>query len=135
MSESTTDTSTRADVMSGFDIESLVGYVLLVGVLSSVALIVGGLAWHLARTGQLGIQYGIAGMNFFQFLGRDLAQLFSSELRPRVLVSLGIALLMLTPFVRVLASTVYFLLAERNWKYTVITGFVLAVLTYSLFLR
>jgi hypothetical protein len=30
---------------------------------------------------------------------------------------------------------VYFAVAERNIKYTVFTGFVLAVLTYSLFLR
>lgn len=119
----------------GFDIEALVGYILLVGVLSSIALIVGGLAWHFARTGELGIQYGIAGMNFFEFLATDLRQLLSHAVRPRLLVSLGIALLMLTPFVRVLASMIYFLVAERNWKYTAFTAFVLAVLTYSLFLR
>ncbi len=119
----------------GFDIEGLVGYILLVGVLSSIALILGGLAWHFARTGELGIQYGIAGMNFFEFLVTDLRQLASHAVRPRLLVSLGIALLMLTPFVRVLASMVYFVVAERNWKYTAFTAFVLVVLTYSLFLR
>ena len=119
----------------GFDIETLVGYILLVGVLSSIALIVGGLAWHMARTGELGIDYRFAGMNFFEFLGGDLTQLFTDPIRPRMLVSLGIAMLMLTPFVRVLASMVYFLVAERNWKYTVFTAFVLTVLTYSLFLR
>jgi hypothetical protein len=37
--------------------------------------------------------------------------------------------------VRVLASMLYFLLAARNWKYTVFTAFVLTILTYSLFLR
>jgi uncharacterized membrane protein len=127
--------NTEAAEKGGFDIEALVGYILLVGVLSSITLIVGGLAWHLARTGELGIQYSISGMNFFQFLAQDLRQLFTPQVRPRYLVSLGIALLMLTPFVRVLASMVYFLLAERNWKYTAFTAFVLAVLTYSLFLR
>jgi uncharacterized membrane protein len=59
----------------------------------------------------------------------------SHELRPRVLINMGIAVLMLTPFVRVLASVFYFALVERNWKYTLFTGFVLCVLTYSLFLR
>jgi uncharacterized membrane protein len=127
--------ATEGEERAGFDIEALVGYILLFGVLSSITLIVAGLAWHLARTGELGIQYGISGMNFFQFLVQDLRQLFTQPVRPRYLVSLGIALLMLTPFVRVLASMVYFLVAERNWKYTAFTAFVLAVLTYSLFLR
>ena len=44
-------------------------------------------------------------------------------------------MLLLTPLVRVLASLLFFALAERNWKYALFTGFVLAVLTYSLFLR
>jgi uncharacterized membrane protein len=41
---------------------------------------------------------------------------------------------MLTPYIRVLASLLYFAFVERNRKYTVFTGFVFAVLTYSLFL-
>jgi Kef-type K+ transport system membrane component KefB len=44
-------------------------------------------------------------------------------------------ILMLTPFFRVAASVFYFMIALKNWKYTLFTGFVLAVLTYSLFLR
>ena len=55
--------------------------------------------------------------------------------RPRLLVSLGIITLLLTPYVRVLASFVLFAFVERNAKYAVFTGFVLAVLSYSLFLR
>jgi uncharacterized membrane protein len=52
--------------------------------------------------------------------------------RPRLLVNLGIAVLMLTPYVRVLASMLYFMLVERNLKYGLFTAFVLAMLTYSL---
>jgi uncharacterized membrane protein len=48
---------------------------------------------------------------------------------------MGIGVLMLTPFVRVLASVFYFAFVEHNWKYTLFTAFVLSVLTYSLFLR
>jgi uncharacterized membrane protein len=44
---------------------------------------------------------------------------------------MGIGVLMLTPFVRVLASVVYFAFVEHNWKYTLFTAFVLSVLTYS----
>ena len=39
---------------------------------------------------------------------------------------------MLTPYVRVLASMLYFMLVERNLKYGLFTAFVLAMLTYSL---
>ena len=118
-----------------FDMEILVGYILLGGVLLSVALLVIGFVWRWVRSGNLQFQYTVAGMNFFEFVLSSLRQMASHELRPRVLVNMGIAVLMLTPFVRVLASVFYFALVERNWKYTLFTGFVLCVLTYSLFLR
>jgi len=118
-----------------FDMEILIGYILLGGVLLSVALIVIGFVWRWVRSGNLQFQYTVAGMNFFEFVLSSLRQMASHELRPRVLVNMGIAVLMLTPFVRVLASVFYFALVDRNWKYTLFTGFVLSVLTYSLFLR
>ncbi len=118
-----------------FDMEVLVGYILLGGVLLSVLLITLGVIWHWLTTRQLGLNYTISGMNLFQFVGRELQLAFHGGLRPRLLANLGIAVLMLTPYVRVLASMFYFAFAERNWKYTVFTGFVFAVLTYSLFLR
>ena len=117
------------------DMEILVGYILLGGVLLSVALLVIGFVWRWVRSSNLQFQYTVAGMNFFEFVLSSLRQMASHELRPRVLVNMGIAVLMLTPFVRVLASVFYFALVERNWKYTLFTGFVLCVLTYSLFLR
>jgi len=118
-----------------FDMETLIGYILLVGVLLSVALLVIGLFWHWERSGNLRFRHTLVGMNFFEFISTSLRQMGFHELRPRVMLNMGIAVLMLTPFVRVLASVFYFALVQRNWKYTLFTGFVLAVLTYSLFLR
>jgi uncharacterized membrane protein len=43
--------------------------------------------------------------------------------------------LILAPYMRVLVSVLYLTSGARNWKYTLINGFVLAVLTYGLFLR
>ena len=117
------------------DMETLIGYILFGGVLLSVALLAIGFIWRWVRSGNLQFQYTVAGMNFFEFVLSSLRQMASHDLRPRVLVNMGIAVLMLTPFVRVLASVFYFVLVERNWKYTLFTGFVLCVLTYSLFLR
>ncbi len=118
-----------------FDMEILIGYILLVGVLLSVALLAIGFLWRWERSGNLRFQHTIVGMNFYEFVLSSLRQMASHDLRPRVMVNMGMAVLMLTPFVRVLASVLYFALVERNWKYTLFTGFVLSVLTYSLFLR
>ena len=118
-----------------FDMESLVGYILLTGVLLSVVLLMVGFVWRWVRVGNLQFEHSIVGMNFFEFILSSLRQIASQAFRPRLFLNMGIAVLMLTPFVRVLASVFYFAFAERNWKYTLFTGFVLGVLTYSLFLR
>ncbi len=118
-----------------FDMEVLIGYVLLIGVVLSMILIAFGLAWRWLSTGNLTLDYSISGVNLFGFVMQDQSLLFQGAFRPRLFVNLGIAVLMLTPFVRVLASVLYFAIAAHNWKYTVFTAFVLSVLTYSLFLR
>jgi len=118
-----------------FDMEVVVGYILQGGVLTSMALLVAGLAWRWIATGHAEIEYSIAGMNLFQFVLSDIHQVAADAVRPRLLVNLGIAALMLTPYVRVLASMLYFAFVEHNGKYTLFTGFVFSVLTYSLFLQ
>ena len=118
-----------------FDMEVLVGYTLLGGVLLSMALVAAGLIWRWIATGQLGLDYAISGMNLFEFVLTDIRQVADHAVRPRLLVNLGMATLLLTPYVRVLTSMLYFAFVERNGKYTLFTGFVFSVLTYSLFLR
>ena len=118
-----------------FDMEILVGSILQYGLLSSAALLLAGLTWHWIATRQLGTEYLVAGVNLFQFLLADVRQAVAGTVRPRLLVSLGLAVLMMTPYTRVMASLAYFAFVERNWKYTLFTAFVFVVLSYSLFLR
>jgi uncharacterized membrane protein len=113
----------------------LVGYILQVGVLFSMALVSAGMFWTWLRTGGLVLNYQITGMNLFDFVVYEVRLALHGALGPRLLVNLGITVLMLTPFVRVGASVVYFLGVLKNWKYTLFTSIVLIVLTYSLFLR
>lgn len=115
--------------------EALVGYILLIGVLLSMSLIAIGVVWSWLITGQLGIKYSIAGMNLYGFVLADIRQILSGDFQPRLFISMGIAVLMLTPYLRVFASMLYFAFVERNRKYTFFTAFVFSVLTYSLFLR
>ena len=62
-----------------------------------------------------------AATTVFGFLVADVEQATGSR-RPRMLVNLGIAALMLTPYVRVLMSMLYFVFVERNVKYAVFTA-------------
>ncbi len=117
------------------DMETLVGYILLTGVLLSVALLAVGFVWRWMRVGNLRFEHSIVGMNFFEFISSTLQLMASQAFRPRLFLNMGIGVLMLTPFVRVLVSVFYFAFVEHNWKYTLFTAFVLSVLTYSLFLR
>ena len=111
------------------------GYLLLGGVLTSAGLMAAGLLWHWAASGRTHLESPIVGMDLLHFVAADLRQVASGALGPQVLIRLGLAVLLLTPYARVAVSLVYFAVAERNYKYTVFTGFVFAVLTYSLFLR
>jgi uncharacterized membrane protein len=115
--------------------EHLIGWLLVVGVAISMLSIGVGLLWHWAQDPGSGLDYTIAGSTLYQFVVGDVKSLVIAGPDPRGLINLGIAVLLLTPFARVLASMLYFALAERNRKYTLFTAFVLVVLSYSLFIR
>lgn len=118
-----------------FDMDAIVGYILLIGVVISLLLVAAALAWRWANTATLSFDYKIAGVNLFSLLLNEIRLATRGALRPRLLLTLGIAVLMLTPYIRVLASMVYFMAWLKNWKYSLFTAVVLLLLTYSLFLR
>ena len=115
--------------------DMIIGTTLQVGVILSLSLIATGLVWHRLRWGtwQWQLDYTLPATTVFGFLVADVEQATGEPARPRMLVNLGIAALMLTPYVRVLMSMLYFVFVERNVKYAVFTAFVLAMLTYGLF--
>ncbi len=126
---------TPTDQRAAHGMESLVGYILLGGVLTSAVLMSAGLVWFWATSGRAQGESPMAGTNLAQIFATVFQQIASGVLQPRQLIYLGLAVLLLTPYLRVAASALYFAVVERNMKYTVFTGFVLAVLTYSLFIH
>jgi uncharacterized membrane protein len=110
----------RGETALEIDMDLLVGYILLIGVLVSLVLVLGALVWRWKETGKVQFDYQITGMNFFEFLVAEISLAVHGSLRPRLLLSLGIIALMLTPFLRVLASMLYFMAALRNWKYSIL---------------
>lgn len=113
----------------------LIGYLLLGGVVLSLALIAAGLVWRWIRTGKPSLDYQLIGTDVFQLAVHEIRLATHGAVRPRLLDTSGIVVLMLTPYLRVVASVAYFLFVVRNWKYAIFTSIVLTVLTYSLFLR
>ncbi len=109
-------------------------YILIGGVALSFITEVIGLVLYYAQTGGLEVdfssQWQLTGSNFFSYVIGLFSNLNSGATATRVM-AVGIIILMLTPYVRVLASAVHFGTA-RNLKYLLFTVFVLTVLTLSL---
>ncbi|GCE20058.1 hypothetical protein KDK_38580 [Dictyobacter kobayashii] len=105
-----------------------ISWILQGGVILSALLIVIGIALLPTRPGGLTPERVL---NFPQTLTQVGAGLLI--LRPQAFIMLGLLLLIATPIVRVAASLVTFVI-ERDYKYVVITGTVLVILIFSLFL-
>ncbi|HIE22925.1 MAG TPA: DUF1634 domain-containing protein [Candidatus Korarchaeota archaeon] len=115
-------------------LESIIGYVLLICVITALLLEVAGLILFLSSSRSMRVSLdqnlSIREDNYFTYTARTIA---SSIRRPSyyTLMSLGLAILMFTPYFRAILSVAYFLMI-RNYKYTLITSFVLIVITVSL---
>ena len=117
--------------------ERIIGYVLISGVGISLFLEVAGMLLYYHLHGHLSFSEEnilfLHGRNFFYFLVELIRGEYTHQI-PLFLMALGIVILILTPFVRVILS-VFFFSMEKNVKYVVITVFVLALLTMSLVTR
>jgi uncharacterized membrane protein len=115
-------------------IEDLIGYILAIGVFASLIIETLGLAGYVFENGTLEVsfsnQWQTSGSDFFAYAGRTLLSL-TSGVAPLSLIALGVILLIITPYVRVVASVLYFAV-EKNPKYVLISLFVFVVITLSL---
>ncbi len=112
--------------------ERAIGVVLISGVVISLFLEVIGIVLFYGTYGHLSISDNrlsfVHGKNFFTFVSGAVS---GRDQKPILFMTLGIVILMLTPYVRVVMSVFYFAW-ERNTKYVIITLFVLVLLTFSM---
>ncbi len=118
-------------------LETAISYMLITGVAISLLLEILGVVLLYREYGNLAISRDaglfIRGRDFFSFIFQQFAG--NHPLGPGILlITAGIIVLILTPYIRLVASVVYFA-AEKNMKYVVITLFVLIVVTLSLTLH
>ncbi len=115
-------------------LETIISYVLIIGVIFSVTLEIIGITLFYGNYGNLQISedktFFISGQNFFAFTIYQLQHLFVSQ-NAIMFITLGLIILILTPYVRAITSIIYFAW-EKHFKYVLITLFVLIVLTISL---
>ena len=116
-------------------LELTISCILIVGVIASVAMEAIGILGYFNSNGNLNIifrpEFALQGADFFTYSGNAFFQVMNGGWTPLQILSLGIVVLMMTPYVRVAASVIYFGLV-RNPKYLIITLFVLIILTASL---
>ncbi len=117
--------------------ERAISYILIAGVVVSLLLEVMGIILYYHSYGHFKIledrTFFIHGRNFFYFLV-ELIQGGYTHKEAMLLMTLGIAILMLTPYVRVILSVFHFAW-QKNVKYVLITLFVLVLLTISLVIQ
>ena len=118
-------------------LETAISYLLIVGVVISLFLEVIGLILFYRSYSNLNILENsvafIRGENFFSFV-YTLFQRENVQNSALLSMTLGLVVLILTPYVRVITSVVYFAW-KKNSKYVLVTLFVLITLTISLALH
>ncbi|MDA4125080.1 MAG: DUF1634 domain-containing protein [Thaumarchaeota archaeon] len=112
-----------------------ISWILRAGVGLSLVLETAGILLSYQQTGDSSLTVPSAawlakGGNFFGFALNSLTSVFSGA-NPAGIASLGVAVLMLTPYARIIAALVYYLI-ERDWKYVGITSIVFSVITLGL---
>jgi uncharacterized membrane protein len=122
------------NVSAGSKFERAISYLLIIGVILSLILeVIGIIVFHHVY-GNLAVSESgrmfIRGKNFFNFMYRLFEGEYSQDKAVLIMV-LGISILILTPYLRVIMSVFYFIW-ERNIRYVGITLFVLIILTLSL---
>ncbi|HXW37976.1 MAG TPA: DUF1634 domain-containing protein [Nitrososphaerales archaeon] len=115
-------------------LETAISWILKIGVVSSGILAASGLILAYLQTGSANLtlspQWQVPTRSFFSFVFEAGPSLTSNP-SPMNIVALGIVLLMLTPYTRVVASVIYFG-KVRDVKYLCITLLVLIIITSSL---
>jgi uncharacterized membrane protein len=118
-------------------LEAIISLILIAGVVVSLLLTVAGLFFYHAYGGFRIIlddpAVFIHGQNFFSFIG-DTVRGGNGQSSSLFWITLGVVVLILTPYIRVIASFLFFAFT-KDTKYVFITLFVLVALTISLLLH
>jgi uncharacterized membrane protein len=118
-------------------LDRAIGWILITGVILSLVLEVTGVIMYYFVTHNMSLSRDpsvyIRGHDFFSFIWAQIVNQHSPN-AGLAWITAGISILILTPYIRVIASVAFFAW-ENNRKFVVITLFVLAIVTLSLALH
>ncbi len=119
-------------------LETAISYLLISGIIASLALIIIGIVFFYGSHGNLNISLGdssmyVHGQNFFSLIYELLSNRYAQD-NAILFITLGIVMMLLTVYARVIVSVIYFVW-RKDIIYTVITGVVLIAITLSLALH
>ncbi len=127
----------RCHVSAVSKFERAISTLLIMGVVLSLIVEVIGIIAFYRVYGNLDISESgkmfVRAENFFNFIYHLFKGEYAQD-KATLMMILGISILILTPYLRVIMSVFYFIW-ERNIKYAAITLFVLTILTISLITR
>jgi uncharacterized membrane protein len=122
------------------NLESIISIILIAGIILSLTLVsIGMILYYTHRGGitspHFTTKWQMSGKNFFIYVGNLISEITTpSSFNAINIMALGLVLLIITPFVRVVVSVIFFGVC-RNFKYVLITSFVLILLTSSLIIH
>ena len=118
-------------------LETVISYILVSGVLISLVLeLVGIILFYIHYKNFRILESAsvfVKGQNFFLYI----TSLFQGRYSPNIeflIMIVGLVVLILTPYVRVITSIIYFI-SKKNLKYILLTLFVFMLLTISLIIH
>ena len=115
-----------------FDMEDLISATLRNGMLLSIGLIVGCFFYRWVTHDVMEFTLSLQARSIPALIRVDLQKLAAPSFGDDFLLHLGVSVLLLTPYARVLFSMLYFAFVERSWKHAFFTFLVLVVLTIGL---
>ncbi len=122
----------RVRWLSKFDMEPLLSAVLLGGMMTGIGLIIAGLVVG-GLTRQAVLEYRIRAASIPRFLEVDLQRVGAPDFWQRFLIDLGFSIVLITPFLRLVVTWLYFAVVQRRWIYVVYTAMVLLLLGMDMF--
>ncbi len=116
-------------------LEDIISIIYRGGVTLTMLFFVAGMVRFYIRHDNLNVDYSMFYKNFYQFTEKEMQFITLGHFRTEVLLNAGLMILLLAPMIQVLATGVYMVGVNKNWKYGFITFLVLVILSISLLLH
>ncbi|MGB9735783.1 MAG: DUF1634 domain-containing protein [bacterium] len=127
--------STIPAIRKVISLEDIISIVYRWGVTLTIIFFVAGMIRFYIRHDSLNVDYSMFYKNFYQFTEKEMQFITLGHFRTEVLLNAGLMILLLTPMIQVIATGAYMVIVNKNWKYGIITLFVLVILGISLLLH